>query len=48
MAKKHSTERLDEITFTYIGTDQAFDEFLKRLIQDYLAVDLSHSEGTQN
>ena len=46
MAKKHNPERLGEVTFTYMGTDQEFDEFLKMLVRDYLAVDLSHSGDT--
>ena len=46
MAKKRNTERLGEVTFTYIGSDQEFDEFLKMLVRDYLAVDLSHSGDT--
>ena len=48
MAKKRNTERLGEVMFTYMGPDQAFDEFLKMLVRDYLAVDLSHSEATQD
>ena len=48
MAKKHNTERLGEVTFTYMGTDQEFDEFLKMLIRDYLAVDHAHSGDTQD
>ena len=46
MAKKHNTERLGEVTFTYMGTDQEFDEFLKMLVRDYLTVELSHSGDT--
>lgn len=37
--KKSLTERLGSVTYTYIGTDQEFDEFLKMLVHDYLAVD---------
>ena len=48
MTKKRNTERLGEVTFTYIGSDQEFDEFLKMLVRDYLAVDLSHSGDTQD
>ena len=39
MSKKSLTERLGSVTYTYIGTDQEFDEFLKMLVHDYLAVD---------
>ena len=48
MAKKRNTERLGEVMFTYMGTDQEFDEFLKMLVRDYLAVDFSHSGDTQD
>ena len=48
MAKKRNTERLGEVRFTYMGTDQEFDEFLKMLIRDYLAVDHAHSGDTQD
>ena len=39
MNHKRNTDRLAAVTFTYVGTDQEFDEFLKMLIHDYLAVD---------
>ena len=39
MDHKQNTDRLSSVTFTYVGTDQKFDEFLKMLIHDYLAVD---------
>ena len=39
MNYKRNTDRLAAVTFTYVGTDQDFDEFLKMLIHDYLAVD---------
>ena len=48
MAKKRNTERLGEVMFTYMGTDQEFDEFLKMLVRDYLAVDHAHNEDTQD
>lgn len=43
--QKRSTQRLASVTFTYVGTDQQFDEFLKMLIHDYLSVD--HPYQTQ-
>ena len=48
MTKKRNTDRLGEVTFTYMGTDQEFDEFLKMLVRDYLAVDHAHSGDTQD
>lgn len=38
MAKK-SNENISEVTFSYVGTDDQFNEFLKMLIHDYLSVD---------
>ena len=48
MAKKRNTERLGEVMFTYMGTDQEFDEFLKMLVREYLTVDHAHSGDTQD
>ena len=36
---KDSKERLGSVIYTYSGTDQEFDEFLKMMIHDYLSVD---------
>ena len=44
MNHKRNTDRLANVTFTYVGTDQDFDEFLKMLIHDYLAVDLPYQK----
>lgn len=41
---KDSKERLGSVIYTYSGTDQEFDEFLKMMIHDYLAVDHPYSE----
>ena len=30
---------ISEVSFTYVGTDAQFNEFLKMMIHDYLAVD---------
>ena len=30
---------ISEVNFTYVGTDAQFNEFLKMMIHDYLAVD---------
>ena len=30
---------ISEVSFTYIGTDAQFNEFLKMMLHDYLAVD---------
>ena len=38
MARKRK-DNISEVTFSYIGTDAQFDEFLKMLVHDYLSVD---------
>ena len=30
---------ISEVSFTYVGTDEQFNEFLKMMLHDYLAVD---------
>ena len=30
---------ISEVSFTYVGTDAQFNEFLKMMLRDYLAVD---------
>lgn len=37
MARKKSN--ITSVMYSYIGTDAQFDEFLKMMIHDYLAVD---------
>ena len=32
-------ENIAEVTFSYVGTDEQFNEFLKMLVHDYLSVD---------
>ena len=34
MARKRK-DNISEVTFSYIGTDAQFDEFLKMLVRDY-------------
>ena len=48
MSDKRSTDRLSSVMFTYIGTDQEFDEFLKMLVHDYLSVDQPYREQPSN
>ena len=38
MARKRK-DNISEVTFSYIGTDAQFDEFLKIVVHDYLSVD---------
>ena len=37
MARKRK-ENISEVMFSYVGTDEQFDEFLKMLVHDYLSV----------
>ena len=39
MASKRREDKIRSVTYEYIGTDKQFDEFLKMLVHDYLAVD---------
>ena len=37
-------ENISEVTLSYIGTDEQFDEFLKMLVHDYLSVDQPYTK----
>ena len=37
MARKRK-DNISEVTFSYVGTDEQFDKFLKMLVHDYLSV----------
>ena len=37
-----------EVSFTYIGTDDQFNEFLKMMVHDYLAVDHPYTQRQEN
>lgn len=39
MARKKKKSNITSVMYSYIGTDAQFDEFLKMMIHDYLAVD---------
>ena len=43
MARKRK-DNISEVTFSYIGTDAQFDEFLKMLVHDYLSVDQPYTK----
>ena len=45
MARKRK-DNISEVTFSYIGTDEQFDEFLKLMLHDYLAVDNPYTNQT--
>ena len=43
MARKRK-ENISEVMFSYVGTDEQFDEFLKMLVHDYLSVDQPYTK----
>ena len=47
MARKRK-ETISEVTFSYIGTDEQFDEFLKMLLHDYLSVDQPYTKPQED
>ena len=47
MARKRK-DNISEVTFSYIGTDEQFDEFLKMLVHDYLSVDQPYTTSQEN
>ena len=47
MARKRK-ETISEVTFSYVGTDEQFDEFLKMLVHDYLSVDQPYTTSQEN
>ncbi len=47
MSKKRKNN-IVEVSFTYIGTDDQFNEFLKMMVHDYLAVDHPYTQRQEN
>ena len=47
MARKRK-DNISEVTFSYVGTDEQFDEFLKMLVHDYLSVDQPYTTSQEN
>ena len=47
MARKRK-DNISEVTFSYIGKDAQFDEFLKMLVHDYLSVDQPYTKVQEN
>lgn len=47
MANTHK-ENIAEVTFSYVGTDEQFDEFLKMLLHDYLSVDQPYTKSQED
>ena len=47
MARKRK-ENISEVTFSYVGTDEQFDEFLKMLVHDYLSADQPYTKSHED
>ena len=41
-------ENIAEVTFSYVGTDEQFNEFLKMLLHDYLSVDQPYIKSQED
>lgn len=39
MGRKKKESNIASVMYSYVGTDEQFDEFLKLMLHDYLAVD---------
>ena len=39
MGRKRKESNIASVMYSYVGTDDQFDDFLKMMIHDYLAVD---------
>ena len=47
MARKRK-ENISEVMFSYVGTDEQFNEFLKMLMHDYLSVDQPYTKSQED
>ena len=47
MARKRK-EDISEVMFSYVGTDEQFNEFLKMLLHDYLSVDQPYTKSQED
>ncbi len=47
MARKRK-ENISEVMFSYVGTDEQFNEFLKMLLHDYLSVDQPYTKSQED
>lgn len=40
MGRKRKESNIASVMYSYVGTDDQFDDFLKMMIHDYLSVDI--------
>ena len=48
MSKQRNKSEITSVTYTYVGTDAQFDEFLKMLVHDYLSVDQPYTKSQED
>ena len=46
MGRKKKESNIASVMYSYVGTDDQFDEFLKLMLHDYLAVDSPYTNQT--
>ena len=46
MGRKRKEANIASVMYSYVGTDDQFDDFLKMMIHDYLSVDHPYTNRT--
>ena len=46
MGRKKKESNIASVMYSYVGTDDQFDDFLKMMIHDYLSVDNPYTNQT--
>ena len=46
MGRKRKESNIASVMYSYVGTDDHFDDFLKMMIHDYLSVDHPYTNRT--
>ena len=46
MGRKRKESNIASVMYSYVGTDDQFDDFLKMMIHDYLSVDHPYTNRT--
>ena len=48
MGRKRKEANIASVMYSYVGTDDQFDEFLKMLVHDYLSVDQPYTKSQED
>ena len=48
MGRKKKESNIASVMYSYVGTDNQFDEFLKMMLHDYLSVDNPYTSQTSD